>query len=522
MVPTAPTSARTVPRHVQVAIAGTGFAGLGTAIRLRQEGWHDLLLFERADEVGGVWRDNSYPGCACDVESHLYSLSFAPSAEWTRSYAPQREIRDYLKRLAEEHGLLPHIRFNHELREAVWEDGPQRWRIETSQATYTADVLVSAVGALSDPAIPKLPGIENFQGKTFHSARWDHSHDLTGRNVAVIGTGASAIQFVPQIQPRVGKLRLFQRTPPWVLPRRDRAIPARTRKLLARSKLVMLGMRASIYARRELFALAFTHPRLATVGERLAQRHLERRVRDPELRKKLTPSYRMGCKRVLLSDDYLPSLTQDNVEVITESITEVRAASIVTSEGAGVEHPCDTIIYGTGFLVTDLPIAHRVRGRDGRTLSDWWKGSPQAHLGTTMNGFPNLFIMQGPNTGLGHTSVIIMIESQIQHLVNALKFMRDRDLAAVEPRPEAQAAWVADVDERMGGTVWIAGGCKSWYLDDTGRNSTLWPGFTFTFRRRVERFAPSEYVAIAPKLPRIRPRRAGIVAPRWLEVSHGR
>lgn len=480
-------------RHVRVAIAGTGFAGLGAAIRLKQEGIDDFVLFERAGEVGGVWRDNSYPGCACDVESHLYSFSFAPNADWSRAYAPRSEIRDYLRGCAERFGILPHVRFGHELREAAWDPGAQLWRIETSQGTFTAEVLVSGVGALSDPAIPSLPGIERFEGRSFHSARWDHGYDLRGKNVAVIGTGASAIQFVPAIQPLVGRLRLFQRTPPWVLPRNDRPLGERTRRLFRASALMRWLLRARIYLRRELLALAFVHPRIAALAERMALRHLARAVPDPVLRDKLTPRYRIGCKRILLSDDYLPSLTRDNVEVITGEIAEVRARAIVTRDG--VEHPVDAIIYGTGFQVTDLPIAHRIRGRDGRTLAESWSGSPEAHLGTTVAGYPNLFLLQGPNTGLGHTSVITMIESQVEHLLDALRFLERTDAVAVEPRAEAQAAWVADVDRRMQGTVWIGGSCRSWYLDRTGRNSTLWPGFTFTFKRRVERFVPSEYVA---------------------------
>jgi cation diffusion facilitator CzcD-associated flavoprotein CzcO len=486
---------RLVPKtHFRVAVVGTGFAGLGAAVRMQQEGFDDFVLFERARDVGGVWRDNSYPGCACDVESHLYSFSFARNPDWTRAYAPQGEIWEYLRRCAERFGILERVRFQHELREAAWDEDAQRWRLETSRGTYTADVLVSAVGALSDPAIPKLPGIERFEGRAFHSARWDHSHDLAGKNVAVIGTGASAIQFVPQIQPRVGKLSLFQRTAPWIVPRGDHALSERTRGWMRRSRLAQLAMRGQIYARRELLCLMLLHPRLAWLPERLARSYLAKVIRDDELRAKLTPDYRIGCKRILITDDYLPSLTQPNVEVVTDVIAEVRARSIVTADG--VEHPCDTIIYGTGFQVTDLPISHRVRGRDGRTLAEAWQGSPKAHLGTTVAGYPNLFVLQGPNTGLGHTSVIIMIEAQIEHLVNALRFLRDEELAAVEPREEAQAAFVAEVDRKMRGSVWTAGGCKSWYLDGTGRNSTLWPGFTFTFRRRVERFVPSEYVAM--------------------------
>jgi cation diffusion facilitator CzcD-associated flavoprotein CzcO len=485
-------------RHVHIAIAGSGFGGLGTAIRLKQEGIEDFVVFERAGEVGGVWRDNVYPGCACDVQSHLYSFSFALNPAWTRSFSPQREILDYLRSCAERFGVLPHIRFNHEVREAAWEEDKQRWRIETSQGVFTADVLVSGAGALSEPSIPRIPGLDAFEGKVMHSARWDTGYDLEGRRVAVIGTGASAIQFVPAIQPKVSKLFVFQRTPPWVVPRGDRAISELARRVYRAAPAAQKVTRAAIYSLREILAVGFMRPRLMQrLSARIALKHLERSVPDPALRAKLTPDYTIGCKRILVSDDYLTSLTKPNVELITDGVREVRPRSIVTQ--AGAEFEVDAIILGTGFRVADPPIARHVRGRDGRSLAEVWAGSPKAHLGTTVSGYPNFFLLQGPNTGLGHTSVITMIESQIEHVLGALRFLRARGVAAVEPREEAQAAFVAGVDEKMRGTVWTSGGCASWYLDETGRNSTLWPGFTFTYRRRVARFDPSEYVVIPRK-----------------------
>ncbi len=483
------------PQHVHVAIAGSGFAGLGTAIRLKQKGIHDFLVFERANDVGGVWRDNSYPGCACDVQSHLYSFSFARNPDWSRSYSPQAEIQAYLRACAERFGILPHLKFGHELREVAWDGAAQRWRIETSHGRFTADVLVAGVGALSEPAVPKLAGLETFLGKVFHSSRWDHAHDLTGKKIAVIGTGASAIQFVPRIQPRVGKLSVFQRTPPWVLPRRDRALSPRERRVLRGSALAQRILRGGIYALRELTLLSFTHPKASRYGRSLALRHLRRSVPDAALRAKLTPAYALGCKRVLLSDDYLPALTQPNVDVVTDAIEEIRPRSIVTQ--GGVEHEVDTIIFGTGFQIQEYPFARRVRGRDGKTLAETWRTRMTAHLGTTVSGYPNLFLLQGPNTGLGHTSVITMIESQIEHVVNAIGYMRSHGIGAVEPRAEAQEAFVTNLDRKMEGTVWTAGGCASWYLDRRGNNSALWPGFTFTFKRRVEAFRPSEYVLTA-------------------------
>jgi cation diffusion facilitator CzcD-associated flavoprotein CzcO len=483
--------------HLRVAIVGGGFGGLGTAIRLRQEGVHDFLLFERSADVGGTWRDNTYPGCACDVPSHLYSFSFAPNPRWTRSFSAQPEIWNYLRDCARRFGILPHLRLGHELRQASWDDRRQRWRLETSRGTWTADVLVAATGPLSEPRTPSLPGLSSFQGTVFHSARWDHGHDLTGRQVAVIGTGASAIQFVPAIAPRAGRLRIFQRTAPWVLPRRDRPLTRTERLLFRLAPATQRLARASIYWMREGWTLGFLHPRIMALPQRLARRHLRRAIPDPELRARLTPDYTLGCKRVLLSNDYLPALTRPNVEVVTAPIREVRPHGIFTEDG--VEHPADTIVFGTGFRVGDPPIGGVIRGRDGRILAEAWQGSPKAHLGVTVAGFPNLFLLLGPNTGLGATSVILMIEAQVEYLLRALRFLRAAGAASVEPRPEVQRAFVAEVDGRMRPTVWAAGGCASWYIDRTGRISAIWPGSMVAYRRRTRRFDPD--------LHRIEPRR---------------
>jgi cation diffusion facilitator CzcD-associated flavoprotein CzcO len=481
-----------LPAHVHVAIVGTGFAGLGMAIRLLQDGETDFVVLERANDVGGTWRDNSYPGCACDVQSHLYSFSFAPNPGWSRSYSPQGEILDYLRGCAQRYGVMPHVRFGHDVRRLAWDAQAQVWRIETSQGALTADAVVSGIGAFSEPSIPELPGLAQFGGTTFHSARWNHEHDLRGRNVAVIGTGASAIQFVPEIQRQVGKLHLFQRTAPWVLPRRNAPLGDFQHALYKAFPPAQQLARGGIYAFREAFQFGFRHPDVMRVLERLARRYLEHVVTDPVLRAKLTPDYRIGCKRILLSTRYIPSLTKPNVEVVTDRIREVRSGSIVAEDG--VERPVDTIIFGTGFHVTEMPYGRYVIGAGGRSLDDAWQGSPKAHLGTTISGFPNFFVLLGPNTGLGHTSVIYMIESQIEHALNALRYMRKTGVAAVEPRAEAQAAYVAAVDARMEGTVWTSGGCSSYYLDRTGRNSSLWPDMTWKFRRRVARFDPAEYV----------------------------
>ncbi len=478
--------------HHRIVIIGSGFAGIGTAIRLLQEGVEDFVILERASEVGGVWRDNTYPGCACDVQSHLYELSFAPNPSWSRAYSPQPEIQEYLRGTAERFGVTPHVRFSREVKSARWDRAALRWILETEAETYTADVVVAATGALADPAIPATEGLGSFEGPSFHSAEWRHDVDLRGRRVAVIGTGASAIQFVPAIQPIVDRLVLFQRTPPWILPRRNADVPAWARRVLETVPLAHSAVRHAIRLAREAVLLGFHREAATRLLERQALRYLERTIGDPALRAKLTPSYRIGCKRILLSDEYLPALAAPNVHVETSAIREVRARSVVTRDGA--EHEVDAIVFGTGFRVTDQPITHRVRGKEGRTLAEVWRGSPRAHLGTTVAGFPNLFVMQGPNTGLGHTSVVLMIEAQIEHLLRALRHLEQSGARAIDPRPEAQDAFVARVDRAMEGTVWVAGGCASWYLDETGRNSTLWPGTTIAFRRLLERFDPSEYV----------------------------
>jgi cation diffusion facilitator CzcD-associated flavoprotein CzcO len=481
------------PATTQIAIIGAGFGGIGAAVRLLQAGFDNLVIFERAEDLGGVWRDNSYPSCACDVPSHLYSFSFAPNPDWSRSFSGQAEIWAYLRRVACAFGVLPRIRFCHEVLAAMWHEGRRRWLIATSRGPYEAAALVVGSGALSEPAIPELPGLEQFAGASFHSARWDHGYALAGRRVAVVGTGASAIQFVPAIQPVVGQLLVFQRTPPWIVPRVERPIPLAERRLYARFPALQLVQRARVYAVRELLVAAFRHPRLMGLTmQRAAERFLERSVPDPALRARLRPGYDVGCKRILASNDYLPALQRPNVELITERIVAVTPAGLVTADG--VERGADAIIFGTGFRVTAQPIAGKIRGREGRTLAETWGASPRAHLGTTVAGFPNMFFLQGPNTGLGHSSVIYMIERQIEHLVRALRHMRERGATTIEPRPEAQAAFVAAVDRGMAGTVWTAGGCRSWYLDAAGRNSTLWPGYTWQFARRLRRFDPSEYL----------------------------
>lgn len=479
---------------MRIAIVGAGFAGLGLAIRLRQSGIEDFLVLDRADDIGGTWQANTYPGCQCDVPSHLYSLSFAPNPSWSRTYSHQPEIWDYLRRLTAQHGLEPHLRLGHELTGAAWDDDAQRWRIETSRGALTAALLIDATGGLSHPATPRIRGLRRFRGTVFHSAAWNHEHDLAAERVAVIGTGASAIQFVPKIQPQVASLHVFQRTAPWVMPHSDRSIRAWERRLYRALPCTQRAVRTGVYWLRELtLAIGMTRdPRLLRPLERAGRLHLRRAVRDPELRRKLRPDFRLGCKRILISNEWYPALTRDNVELVTAPITEIRARSIVTADGA--EREVDTIIFGTGFRVTDPPTAGIVRGRDAMTLAELAiaSGGIQAYLGTTFSGFPNLFKMTGPNTGLGHSSMVFMIESQIQYVLDALRVMDERGLSSVDVRPEAQAAYNARLQRRMPKTVW-ASGCSSWYLTADGSNLVLWPDFTFRYRRRTRRFDSHAY-----------------------------
>jgi cation diffusion facilitator CzcD-associated flavoprotein CzcO len=387
--------------HTRIAIVGAGFSGLGMGIRLKQAGIHDFVVLERADDLGGTWRDNDYPGICCDVPSHVYSYSFQLNPFWTRGFAPQWEILAYLRHTAFKYAVPPHIRYHHEVLEASWDEDAQRWNIETTRGPFTADVLVCAAGPLSDPTVPDVPGLSDFEGKMFHSAQWDYEHDLSGERVGVIGTGASAIQFVPQIQPQVGQMYLFQRTPPWVIPRLDHQITWPEHWLLRWIPFAPALVRAVLYWTLESRVAGFRNPRLMKIANRVAQWHLRRQVADPGLREKLTPDYTIGCKRILISDDYYPSLTQPNVEVVTSGLNEVRKSSVVTGDGRELE--VDTIIFGTGFHVTDPPIAQRVRGRGGRSLAEAWTPSMQAYLGTTVAGFPNLFSCSARTPGSATT-----------------------------------------------------------------------------------------------------------------------
>ncbi|WP_432476720.1 flavin-containing monooxygenase [Nocardioides sp. GXQ0305] len=493
-----------VEQHVDHLVVGAGFAGLCTAIKLDEAGERDFLVVERAHDVGGTWRDNTYPGAACDVPSQLYSFSFARNPDWTRSFSPQPEIHAYLQRVARDAEVLDRFRFATDVLDARWDDDRQRWVTRTSTGTVVSRTLISGAGALVEPRLPDIDGIGSFQGEVFHSARWDHDADLTGKRVAVIGTGASAIQIVPELAGATRHLDVYQRTAPWVLPRHERAYSSVERRLFRRFPLLQKLYRSGIYWGRETWVAGFTvEPRLFAPVERLARRHIAREIRDPELRARVTPDFRMGCKRILQSNSYYPALDRDDVDLVTDPIVKVTGDAVVTADGT--ERPVDVIVVATGFHTTDPPIARHVTGRDGRTLADTWAGSGMAaYRGTTVHGFPNYFSIVGPNTGLGHSSMVFVIESQVAYIRDALRTMRAHGWAEVEPRAEAQRAWNAALQRRMGRTVWQTGGCASWYLDEHGRSTTLWPRTTVTMRRRLSRFDAGAYeVAPAREVARV-------------------
>jgi cation diffusion facilitator CzcD-associated flavoprotein CzcO len=482
-----------MPGHVTVAVVGAGFGGIGVGVALRQAGLTDFVILERAGAVGGTWRDNTYPGCACDVPSHMYSYSFAPNPGWSHSFSRQQEIWRYLEDVTDRYQVRGHVRFGAELTEARWDEAAARWQLVTTRGTLTAGILVLAAGPLSEPSVPDIPGLDSFPGQVIHSARWNHAWSLAGQRVAVVGTGASAIQIVPAIQPQVKSLTLFQRTPAWVLPRLDRPIsPARQRvyaRVPAAQKLVRLGL----YLSREVTVGAFVRrPSVLRAAQRIALGHMSRSIADPDLRAKLTPDYVMGCKRILLSDDFYPALARPNVRVVPSGLAKVDGQVLTAQDGTSCE--ADAIIFATGFRVTDMPIAQRIVGPGGVSLAGTWRGDMTALRGTTVSGFPNMCLVIGPNTGLGHNSMIHIIESQLSYIRDYVKTVASlADAAALDARPGAQQRWNADVERRMARSVWLTGGCVSWYLSATGRNPTVWPGSTLAFRRATRRLDLTEY-----------------------------
>ena len=494
------------PTPVDHLIVGAGFAGLAAAIKLQEAGERDFVVVEKDSDVGGTWHINTYPGAECDVPSQLYSYSFALNPDWSKVYSPQQEIWEYTRKVAEDAQVLDRFVFDTAVLDATWDEAAQRWRVTTTGGTYAARTVISGSGGLSEPRLPEIDGIEGFQGEIFHSARWDHDVDLTGKRVAVIGTGASAIQLVPELQKVVGHLDVYQRTPNWIIPRNERRFTAIEKAAFRHVPGLQKAVRAGVYAQLEGRAPAFTRfPQLLKVVERQCRKNIAKGISDPELVAKVTPSYRAGCKRILISNAWYPALASDNVDLVTDPITKVTGDAVVTADGT--ERPIDVLVVATGFYVTEPPIAQHITGREGRTLADvWGEAGMAAYKGTTVHGFPNLFQLVGPNTALGHSSMIFIIESQVRYVVEAARAMRREGLAAIEPTAEAQAAWTAEVQERMKPTVWTTGGCASWYLDKFGNNTTLWPGQTFTFRQHLSKFDAEAY-AVTPLAPPTEPTR---------------
>lgn len=484
---------------VDVAIIGAGFAGLGAALRLKQRGDTSFVIFERAAEVGGTWRDNVYPGCACDVPSHLYSLSFAPNANWSRMYSSQPEILAYLKNVVDAHDLNASIRYNTEIIRVEFSEADGCWTLtDRAGQPTTARVVVAGIGPLNQPSLPKISGLENFKGRQFHSANWDSGYDLTGKRVAVVGTGASAIQIVPAIAPVVAQLTVFQRTAPWVAPRLDFVMSPRRQRLFRRVPLLRQGYRSFIYWLNELRGLAFFgNETLNKLGTRESLRHIDAQIADPELRRRVTPNYKLGCKRVLTSDEYYPALTRPNVDLVTDGIAEIREHSIV--DKVGVERPVDVMIFGTGFVAADIFRELNIVGLGARDLLETWRVTgAQAHYGMTVSGYPNLLFLLGPNSGLGHNSIIHMIESQVNYLMSYLDRLKQASPNAyLDLKPEVQQTYNERIQQKLTTTVW-ASGCQSWYLNAEGRNTTLWPGLTVTYRRATRRIDPDEYTLLQP------------------------
>jgi cation diffusion facilitator CzcD-associated flavoprotein CzcO len=463
------------------------------AIEAKRAGIQDFVVLERAHQLGGTWRDNHYPGCGCDVPTPLYSYSFAPNPYWSHLYARSEEIRDYLERCADEFAVREKIRFSTEVTGARWDAEAQRWEVEIDgRPAFTARFVVGGFGGLSRPAYPDIDGLEDFAGALFHSAQWDHEVPLAGRRVGVIGTGASAIQLIPQIAKAGAEVTVFQRTPPWIVPKLDRPISRPEQRLYARLPVAQKALRALIFTITEGVGVAITrYPRLLAIGEVWARRHMRKAIGDADLRERLTPDYRLGCKRILPSNDYYPALARDNVELVTAGIDRVTPTGVRAADGA--DHELDVLVCSTGFQIEEVFMHLDVRGRDGVTLRDAWAPGIEAHRGTTISGFPNLALLSGPNTGTGSTSQVYMIEAQIHYALQLMRELRHRQAGAIEPRAEAQADYNRWVQKSMQRTVWLQGGCDSWYLDDEGVNRTLYPGPSSSFWRSLRRVRDDEY-----------------------------
>lgn len=480
--------------HHHMVIIGTGFGGLGMAIELKRAGFTDFTLVEKSDAIGGTWRDNHYPGAACDVESHLYSFSFAPKTDWSRKFARQPEILAYMQDCAQQYGLYEHIAFNTEIASIVFEESEKRWHLTTTDGrTMTAAVVITACGQLNQPAYPHIEGADRFNGPVFHSARWEHDVPLTGRRIAVIGTGASAIQFVPEIAKQAAHISVFQRSGAWVMRKSDGAFSDEAQQRFARWPAWASLYRASIYWKNEVRALAFTRwSALLKPFAGMARHAARQQMNDDDKRQRLMPDYPIGCKRILMSNEWYPAIDADHVDLVTQPIANITADGVRTTDGQ--THPADVLIYGTGFQATDFLTPMQITGRDGRELNQVWRDGAHAYKGITVHGFPNLFMLYGPNTNLAHNSIIFMLESQIRYVLDAVRQLQRPDIATLEVRQDRENAFNTRIQQALDDTVWQSG-CQSWYVNESGRNTVNWPGFTFSFRRATAQIDLADYHA---------------------------
>lgn len=475
-------------------IIGAGFAGLCSAIQLKKNGENNFIILERSKHLGGTWYDNHYPGAACDVESHLYSFSFEPNPNWSLQFSSQQEILKYMEYCAEKYELQNHFRFQANITSAVFNETKGIWNVETEKGEkYAAKVIVSCSGGLSQPAFPDIKGLENFKGKMFHSANWENGFDLNGKTVAVIGTGASAIQIVPAIVSQVNQLFLYQRTPAWILPKPDKKISSWRRWLYNSFPITQRLHRMRLYWQHEVMAIGFIkNPGILKFFSKLSLRFLKQSITDETLRVKLTPNYVMGCKRVLISNEYFPALAQKNVEVITEKIECINETGVLTNDGN--QRNADVIILATGFKAAEEVSRFTVKGRNGIDLNHTWSNGAEAYLGTFVAGFPNMFLVVGPNTGLGHSSMILMIEAQVNLVIESVKALKQSGAKFMDVKKETQDQFNNEIQAKLANTVWQSGGCTSWYQTKSGKNVTIWPDFTFTFMKRTAKFEHEKYV----------------------------
>ncbi|WP_069167955.1 flavin-containing monooxygenase [Nocardia altamirensis] len=496
---------------LDVAVIGGGFAGIGTAIRLRQQGIDDFAIFERGDAIGGTWRDNTYPGAACDIPSRLYSYSFAPNPGWSHTYSGSDEILGYIETMAAEFGLGPHFRFGHNVTGIVFDEPTGRWAIsiEGRADTVHARTVVLASGPLANASFPNIRGIEEYTGHKIHSARWDHDYDFTGKKVAVVGTGASAVQIIPELVDKAASVKVFQRTPGWVLPRVNRRTNAVTKEIYRRVPAAeQLARQAWFYGHESVALGVVWNTPLTRVVELVGRAQLRRQVKDPWLRRQLTPDFRAGCKRLLMTDDYYPALQRDNCKLITWPIAKLSEHGIRTAEG--IEHQADCIVFATGFDVSKTGTPIPVVGRDGRVLADEWSRGAYAFKSIAVSGYPNMFLTFGPNSGPGHNSALVYMEAQIDYLVSAIGTILKQDLRMLDVRQDRQERYNAGMQRRLTSTTWNSG-CRSWYLTEDGFNATMYPGFATQYVNQLRTVDLADYTVVASG-PSVRRRRIAAVS----------